>query len=347
MKRIAASIFISSDHSIPIIDVRSPNEYRKGHISGALNIPIFSDEERHEIGIIYKNLGKETAVEKGLAFVGPKIKKLAQSAKDLASGKSRKVYCWRGGMRSEKTAWLFELLGMECDVLEGGYKAYRNLQIADFKRIKKLNVLHGSTGCGKTDILHELYKSGQQIIDLEGLARHKGSAFGHIGMPEQPTTQQFQNEIHNLLANLNTEQPIWIEGESLRIGQVNLPDALWDRMKTGNVVEIKVNRENRLKRLVAEYGSCPKTELTTSIRNLKNQISSEKIKSILYFIELDNFTKAADMLLDYYDRTYEFTRKRFRENSIFIITSVSGDAMVNAQKLLDKFQKAEHTINDY
>lgn len=346
MKRVPVDTFISLNKSIPIIDVRSPVEYHKGHINGAFNIPIFSNEERHEIGIIYKNLGRETAIEKGLGIVGPKMQRLAENAKKLSSEKLRKVYCWRGGMRSEKMAWLFEMLDMECDVLEGGYKAYRNLQINDFKSIKKLNILHGSTGCGKTDILYELEKAGEQIIDLEGLANHRGSAFGHIGLPAQPTSQQFQNDIHHQLTKLDPGKPVWVEGESLKIGSVCLPDEFWCRMKAAHVIEIKIDRELRLKRLVVEYGSFPKTELAQSIINLANKISAEKIKSALHCLETEDFAGTADFLLDYYDRTYEYTRKRFRENSIVTVYSNSGNPKLNSQKILKQLKEQKNPPNE-
>lgn len=342
MKRIPANIFISSHPVIPVIDVRSPLEYQKGHITGAVNIPIFNNEERHEIGIIYKSLGRDIAIKEGLGIVGPKMKLLAENAKKLSGLKSRKIYCWRGGMRSEKMAWLFELLGMECNVLDGGYKAYRNLQINDFENILSLNVLHGSTGCGKTEILKELKEFGEQVIDLEGLANHRGSAFGHINMTEQPTSQQFQNNVHNSLTHLNPQQPIWIEGESLRIGNVNLPDSLWDKMKSAKVIEIKINRGKRIKRLVKEYGTFPKTELIKSVTGLKKKISADKILSTINFIKTNQFAEAADILLDYYDRTYEFTRKRFRENSIITIDSETEDVSANAKMILEKFKDITH-----
>jgi len=189
MNYIKSTSFTKTDN-IPIIDVRSPKEYDKGHISGAVNVPLFSNDEHHLIGLTYKQIGKIEAIEKGLEFVGVKMNALAQQAKILNANPLRKVYCWRGGMRSEKTSWLFELLGMECQILDGGYKAYRNQQIEDFLSIKNLVVLHGSTGAGKTEILYELKKLGEQILDLEGLANHRGSVFGHLGNPPQPTSQQ-------------------------------------------------------------------------------------------------------------------------------------------------------------
>lgn len=328
--------FFKSGNKIPIIDVRSPIEFQKGHIPGSVNIPLFSNDERHEIGIIYKKLGKLPAIEKGLGLVGPKMMMLAQQAQEISDLKQRKVYCWRGGMRSEKMAWLFELLGMKCEVLQGGYKSYRNIQIEDFSQIKNLIVLHGSTGCGKTEMLSEFEKRGEQVIDLEKLANHRGSAFGYIGISEkQPTSQQFQNDIHCVLSGLDPEKRIWIEGESLTIGLANMPDALWQRMKKAIVIEIKVEREERIKRLVKEYGAFSKDELTASILKLSTAFGKPNTKNAIQFLEDKQFDKTADLLLKYYDHTYEHTRRRFRQRSLFTLESITGNAGENVENILN------------
>ncbi len=332
--------FLKSSNQIPMIDVRSPLEFRKGHIPGAVNIPLFSNEERHEIGIIYKKLGKMTAIEKGLGLVGPKMMILARKAKTLSDMAERRVYCWRGGMRSEKMAWLFELLEMKCQVLEGGYKAYRGIQATDFENIKELIVLHGSTGCGKTEILMELKKMGEQIIDLEKIAIHRGSAFGEIGNLEtQPTSQQFQNEVHQALFNHDQQKRIWIEGESMKIGSVNLPDALWQRMKSAKVVEIKVLGPPRIERLVREYAHLPENELIGGIEKISEQLGKQTSQKAIQFLKEKEFSQTAGLLLGYYDRTYEYTRSRFREQSIFTLNAENDDARQNASAILGLYKK--------
>lgn len=339
MRQINSHDFTSPKNKIPIIDVRSPLEFEKGHINGAVNIPLFTDYERKEVGIIYKNFGRINAIEKGLGFVGPKMMKLALQAKELHDSKKRNVYCWRGGMRSEKMSWLFEQIGMDCDTLEGGYKAYRNQIIKDFKNVKEIIILHGSTGSGKTEILYQLQKSGEQVIDLEMLAHHKGSTFGHIGMDEQPTSQQFQNDIHNALLQLDPNKRIWLEGESLKIGNANLPDSLWERMKLAKVIELNVEKKERLKRLVNEYGGHPKEELIISLNRLQGKISREKLDHIIQFLHDDKIADAIEMVLEYYDRTYAFTKKRFRKSTLFSINSQSGDSKKNSEMLLEQLRK--------
>lgn len=346
MEYLHPQFFLSSDDT-PIIDVRSPGEFAKGHIKNAINIALFDDQERHEVGTIYVNKGKNNAISQGLKFVGPKMQKLVNKALDLtASTQNRKIYCWRGGMRSEKMAWLFELAGLKCSVLKGGYKAYRNQQISDFLNIKYPVVLHGSTGCGKTEILHRLTELGEQIIDLEAFANHRGSAFGHLGQTEQPTSQQFQNNVHNALIHMDPEKRIWFEAESLKIGLVNMPDALWERMKKAPTVEIKIHREERIKRLVSEYGSFSEKELSDGILNISERLGGQRVNSALDALKKGNLAETADILLDYYDRAYDFSRRKFRERITYSITSGSGDAMTNAKMLINRIKGMQEIYNE-
>lgn len=334
MIRVTGNTFLSENKSHPLIDVRSPSEFLKGHINGAVNIPIFSNQERHDVGTIYKTSGREKAIEKGLAFVGPKMMDLAHAAKSLSSQMGRKVYCWRGGMRSEKMTWLFELLGMECTILDGGYKAYRNFQIEDFKNINQLYILYGSTGSGKTEILFEMEKRGQQVIDLEALANHRGSVFGHLGLGVQPSSQQFQNNIYDRLLTLDTSKPIWMEGESLKIGTANLPDALWVAMKKAKVIEIKIDRQERLKRLIKDYGHYPVEELDQALINLQTYLSKQKIDRARMALKSGNLTISVSIILDYYDQAYDLTRKHYRDRVLFISESKTGNPVKNTVQIL-------------
>ncbi|MEY2794218.1 MAG: hypothetical protein RJA76_2210, partial [Bacteroidota bacterium] len=178
---------------VPILDVRSPGEFKRAHIPNALSLPLFTDEEREKVGICYKHQGKEKAVELGLEFVGPKLVNFVKYAKKVAFEGEILVHCWRGGMRSASMAWLLETAGLKVFLLEGGYKSYRNFVLKIQSEPLPLRVLGGKTGSGKTELLREMKNAGFQVIDLEDLAKHRGSAFGHFGLEEQPSSEHFEN----------------------------------------------------------------------------------------------------------------------------------------------------------
>ena len=213
--------------ALKIIDVRSPKEFSQGHIPGAYNLPLFSNEERALVGTCYKQKGKEPAIKLGLEIVGPKMASFIEDARKISPNKQMLVHCWRGGMRSSSMAWLLELTGFDVSILKGGYKAYRNFALAIFNEDYKLKILGGKTGSGKTQLLHQMNKLGIQIIDLEAIAHHKGSAFGKIGHDAQPTSEQFENNLAMALQTLNAKKEIWLEDESKGIGKCFIPMNFW------------------------------------------------------------------------------------------------------------------------
>ena len=214
MKYIEAREFLDKAVMFPVIDVRSPSEFLKGHIPGAFNIALFDDEERRKVGTLYKNSGKESSVLLGLDLVGPKMSGFVKAASRIALEREVLLHCWRGGMRSSGMAWLFETAGFKVSVLEGGYKAYRRFIRRKLEENIKLVVLGGKTGSGKSDILDHLAQSGEQVIDLEGIAHHKGSAFGAFGQESQPTTGHFENNLYHELNKFDLNLPVWVEDES-------------------------------------------------------------------------------------------------------------------------------------
>lgn len=286
MHRVEVKKFLQLDNA-PIVDVRSPSEYEEGHIAGAINLPLFSDEERDRVGTTYTKVGKYEAIDLGLDIVGPKMSHLSKKAKSIGENGKLRIHCWRGGMRSEKMAWLFELVGLEVTLLVGGYKAFRNYLLDEFGNLKKLIVLHGPTGTGKTEILHELQKQGEQIIDLEKRANHKGSAFGALGMGPQPTTAQFHNSLFDDILKLNTSRRIWIESESLTIGKVYLPEPLWEAMNLSSVIEIKMDKSIRASRIVDEYGQIDKELLASSIEKIKNRFGGNRVAEAMVLLSED------------------------------------------------------------
>ncbi|HEY3388530.1 MAG TPA: tRNA 2-selenouridine(34) synthase MnmH [Prolixibacteraceae bacterium] len=327
--------FLNFKKSLPIVDVRSPGEFAEGHIPGAINIPIFQDDERAVVGTIYKKKGRLPAIEKGLEIVGPKMAKFAHDAVEIASSGKLLVHCWRGGMRSESMAWLFERVGIECFILQGGYKSYRNYLLEKIGDIPHLIVIEGHTGSGKTEILHRLEERGEQVIDLEGFARHRGSAFGGIGQGEQPSTQQFQNDLFDEFFGFNLAKRVWIEGESQTVGRVFLPDPLWYKMNEAQCIEIQVPRKDRISRLVDEYGTLPEELMENAISNLVKRLGTELMNDILKSYREKNLVSVAEKLLVYYDQTYQYSRDKYKRK-LTEIGLPSGDATANATLILEK-----------
>ncbi len=205
LKRIDISEFLDLRKTIPLIDVRSEKEFTQAHIPEALNIPIFNNEIREKVGISYKKNGRRAATLLGLKLIGNKFADFAQKAIKYSKSNKVLVYCWRGGMRSSSMAWLFDLVGLDVYLLEGGYKSYRRLAQEQFAKQCDYMIVGGMTGSGKTKILKELQAQNEQVVDLEGLANHKGSAFGMLGEAAQPTTEQFENNLFEVLRKFNPD----------------------------------------------------------------------------------------------------------------------------------------------
>src|ERR1017187_4996636 len=227
MKSLPITDFIAEMSQGTLIDVRTPSEFEKGHIPGAINLPMFTDEERIIIGTLYKQQGRDPSILKGLEIIGPRMKEIVKTA-ELLVGPSKKIYiyCWRGGMRSSSMAWLLGIYGFEIFVLIKGYQAFRNYALECFKEPKHVIILGGKTGSGKTKILQELKKTGEQVIDLEDLAFHKGSAFGTIGIEGNCSQEHFENNLAMEWMNTDPAKRLWLEDESRSIGKKILPDAV-------------------------------------------------------------------------------------------------------------------------
>lgn len=286
-----------------VIDVRSPKEFEQGHIPGGINIPLFDNEERAVVGTLYKKTGRQEAILKGMEIVGPKMADIVKKAIEQAKDNTIYVHCWRGGMRSGFVATLLEMYGLNVFLLKGGYKHFRNFVLQSFDKKYPVQLLSGKTGSGKTYIIKELKKSGQNIIDLEGIANHKGSAFGALGEKPQPTQEQFENILSVQLHFLNGNN-IWLEDESRMIGRAVLPNGLWEQMRSAKVYYINLSFEERLKHIVSEYGKFTVEELKNSILKITKRLGNEQTKNALLALEEGNLEAALGACLHYYDKTY-------------------------------------------
>ncbi|MBK7174193.1 MAG: tRNA 2-selenouridine(34) synthase MnmH [Bacteroidales bacterium] len=337
--------FLSFSNQWPVIDVRSPGEYAIGHISGAFNLPLFTDDERAIIGTLYAKQGKDPAVKQGMEIVGLKFGSFISEIEKITTAKQIGIHCWRGGMRSESLAWFYEKLGYEVFLLEGGYKAYRKFIRSSFKTSPGIFLLGGMTGSGKTEILGELEKIGEQTIDLEGMAHHKGSSFGHLGQSVQPSTEQFENDLYVCWAQKNNQQPLWIEHESHKVGTVYLPDTFRASMQNGTLIRLILPLEIRVSRLMNEYSHFDKSLLKESILHICQGMGTYQNKLALEALESGKLSEVAEIVLQYYDKTYEFALKKRPFKKVFEIRLDSPDMKMNARKILD-FTKSQMNIHE-
>lgn len=322
MQTLSIEKFLQFGENIPTLDVRTPAEYEHGHIPNAVNMPLFSNEERAEIGTLYKQSGKQQAILQGLELVGPRLKQMADFAMEQISQKNKNtenkilLHCWRGGMRSSSVAWLLEQVGITCYTLEKGYKNYRNFVLQTINAPLKLKVLSGKTGSGKTQILKQLTSLSEQVIDLENLAHHKGSAFGALGQEPQPTQEQFENNLANDILRLNREKPIWVEDESHMIGKICLPQNFWQQKLNAPLYFLEADVEQRLQHLMNEYGNFSTDDLLNALEKISKRLGGERTKQAIKAITENDKKEAMRIVLDYYDRTYMHSLSKRKTDEI-------------------------------
>lgn len=327
--------FLELAEGIPVVDVRSPSEFNAGHIPGAHNIPLFDDRERETVGIKYKNEGRTGAILTGIQLTGPSMHLKLEKAIQIARNRRLLVHCWRGGMRSEAMAWLFSLGDIETEVLDGGYKSYRHHLLGSLSVNRKMIVLGGLTGSGKTDILKYVKEAGHQVVDLESLACHKGSAFGSLGQSSQPSTEHFANLLFCELQKFETDRPIWIEDESRNIGNAFLPEQFYLNMQMNPAIVLLMDISVRLPRLLEEYAQYSPDELAASIMKISRRLGGDNTKEAIQSVRNGDFTRAIEITLGYYDKAYLYGLKTKQGKNIIYIRTDSDNAQENAFKVME------------
>jgi tRNA 2-selenouridine synthase len=316
MQQLAIDNWIDQPADNQIIDVRSEGEFAKGHIPGACNIPVLTNSERAAVGKLYKQNGADKAEGLGHTLVDPRKAIIVKHVSMLSTNKRPRLYCWRGGLRSQKMAALLSENGFSPQILRGGYKSYRQTVSHFFAQPLPLLVLEGNTGSGKSEILRHLAAAQEQVIDLEAEAKHRGSAFGHLGEKQQPTTSQMHNNLYQKMSGFTLSRRIWIEGESLRIGKITLPEGLWENMNRAPRIEIEANKERRIERIISEYGDFPQDDLLRATQMLRQRLGNERLQKISAAIRAGELGNAVEILLEYYDRGYSLSRDRHRNGPI-------------------------------
>ena len=321
------SIDVLRELTGPLVDVRSPSEYAKGHWPGAHNIPLFTDQERADVGTTYKQKGRQEAIQLGLSLTGPKLAQLSEQLKGIAGEGYLRIYCWRGGLRSGSIAWLADLLELSPVVLEGGYKAYRHWAQRCFEQPWPLRLMGGRTGTGKTDLLLALQTRGVGVVDLEGLANHRGSSFGGLGLPAQPSTEHYENRLAEALQELKAKgiQHIWLEAESIQVGHCRIPKALFDQMSVAPVLEIQRDLNSRVRQLVEVYGDLGADGLAEATQRISRRLGPQRTKQALDAIKCADWATACLAMLDYYDRCYAHELSRSPKRQIVDISGLSAN----------------------
>lgn len=370
IQKITIEEFLELAKHHPVLDVRSPGEYNHAHIPGAHSLPLFTDEERKVVGTTYKQQNREAAIKVGLDYFGVKMKTMVEQVEGICNlelGKknvpeinskppipnpqSLLVHCWRGGMRSAGVAWLLDLYGFKVYTLVGGYKAYRKWVLSQFAKDYNFNIIGGYTGSGKTLLLQELKVQGKKIIDLEALANHKGSAFGALGEGPQPKQEMFENMLgeklqeatEKLQAESNSSSPfrglgagIYLEDESQRIGNLQIPMPLWNTMRRSPVYFLDIPFTERLNYITNEYGKFEKEKLIEAIIRIQKRLGGLQTKMAIEQLQESHTRECFRILLTYYDKWYSKGLYN-RENLSSLLNKIacSGvDTKTNTEKLL-------------
>ncbi len=369
IQKLTIEEFLQLAKQHPVFDVRSPGEFVHAHIPGAVSLPLFTDEERKVVGTAYKQESKQAAIKIGLDYYGVKMRKMVEEVESLVAGRNKLakklsttndqrstntvlVHCWRGGMRSAGVAWVLDLYGFKVYTLIGGYKAYRKWVLAQFDKEYAFKIIGGYTGSGKTLVMDELAKQQQAVIDLEALAHHKGSAFGALGQQPQPRQEMFENLLAGRLSDVSNKMTeenaittnnnhlsyaIFLEDESQRIGNLQIPMPLWYTMRKSPVYFLDIPFEERLQYLTKEYGGFTREQLVNAIIRIQKRLGGLETKNAINYLLENDHRECFRILLTYYDKWYIkglYNRENIGE-LLNKIPCAGVDTAVNTQKLFE------------
>jgi tRNA 2-selenouridine synthase len=336
-----------------IIDVRSPSEFAEDHLPGAINLPVLDDEERADIGTQYKQISNFDARKHGAALVAKNIARHIDTVlEDRPASFRPLIYCWRGGMRSESMALVLSSIGWKVTVLKGGYRTWRRSvvealehSIAPFPLV----LLDGHTGSGKTAVLNLLAERGEQTVDLEGLAKHRGSVFGGFGHADQPSQKRFDSGIWDVLRRFDHERPIYVEAESSLVGRRRVPNRLWAAMKAAPRIEIHAPPAARAEFLVRAYPDllADRDRLVAAIERLTPQHGKARIAEWRDQADAGDFTKLAESLVtEHYDPAYQRSQARHGGSAAVSLAAVDLEP-ASLSKLADEIiAKGETVLRD-
>jgi tRNA 2-selenouridine synthase len=301
-------IDLRNHKELVLVDVRSPSEYNNSTIPGSLNIPLFDDHERAEIGTLYKQASIQAAKERGLEIVSAKLPAFIKRFAELPGQKA--VFCWRGGMRSKTTATLLSLMGIQAYRLTGGYRAYRRWVVAHLDQIAASftptpYVINGYTGSGKTEILRCLKTRGHAVLDFESMAGHRGSIFGHIGL-EANNQKTFDSLLIEELIQLGSDPYVLFEAESKRIGKVVLPEPIVQKKEQAHQIWLDIPLETRVQHILEDYRPWEfGDECLLSFLKIKSRIHTPIAAEIEEGLRKEDYRRAVELLLiHYYDPRY-------------------------------------------
>ena len=300
-----------------IIDVRSPSEFAEDHVPGAINRPVLSDEQRIEVGTIYKQHSPFAAKRIGAAYVAENIAHhLVHSFDNRPKNWRPLIMCWRGGQRSGAMTLILRKIGWDATQLHGGYKEYRKLVVDELSAIPRLlnfKVICGPTGSGKSRVLQALAQQGQQVLDLEEIACHKGSVLGVLPNARQPSQKMFETRLLEALHQFDPARPVYVEAESRKIGTIHLPDALIETMRAGSCVIIDASFEARINFLLGDYDyfiAAPEW-LNSRLNELRKLQSREAIERWKDYVRNAQWSELVRELLEqHYDPLYRQSQSR-------------------------------------